>query len=474
LDTGINAAISWFKKKHEIAKAVQEVTSSTKLTHFLDSPKFFFNSESEEEFRMKKIVCSLLFTALAAALFAQEFTLSGEVKTGLLWNKNEDKYDESEITSINSKDYAGDSEGRFMLNMEYAIENVGVKLRFKWEKWTSPNLPALPYAFGYGNFFDDQLTVSVGKLGASPWGTGGPEMWVELEDVSKGGMRLECKPSFVPGLNVGFILNGFDGSTVGWKDENNKSKPITFLHILRESAIGAAYTHEFFYVNAAYRFDSEVDNRFNTSASNLVSGKDGGDLVYRVEERVLRNILPGFQVWAQGYFTGIGADKDNEKNIGFNNLLYLQYAPDLFTVEIRFGYGCGNDFGYGCGNGFGYGLDETSVYSHGLKKVADFNQSIVHVKPGFYLNLFGKKLVVGGSFWYGQDFGDGKIYKDSPFLFMEVEPKIQYNISPNMYMALVYNYSRGYVKDDQKLYADKDEDPITQNHWVNLRFGLSF
>jgi uncharacterized membrane protein len=28
----------FLKKKHEIAKAVQEVTSSTKLTHFLDSP----------------------------------------------------------------------------------------------------------------------------------------------------------------------------------------------------------------------------------------------------------------------------------------------------------------------------------------------------------------------------------------------------------------------------------------------------
>jgi hypothetical protein len=194
---------------------------------------------------MKKIVCSLLFTALAAILFAQEFTVSGEVKTGLLWNKNEDKYDEKENTFIHSKDYAGDDEGRFRLNVEYAKENVGIKLRFNWEQWGASNLTAsvLPYAFGYGNFFDDQLTVSIGKLGASPWGTGGPEMKRELEDVSKGGLRLEWKPSFVPGLNVGVIINGFDGRTDGYQ-EDGKAKPITVLHVLQESAIGAAYTHE--------------------------------------------------------------------------------------------------------------------------------------------------------------------------------------------------------------------------------------
>jgi hypothetical protein len=421
---------------------------------------------------MKKIICSLLFTALAAGLFAQEFSVSGEVKTGLLWNKNEDKYEPfvpTEQTLIHSNDYAGNDQGRFRLNMEYAVKNIGIKLRFNLEDWGASNLPTLPYAFGYGNFFDNQLTVSIGKLGASPWGTGGPEMRVELEDISKGGMRVEYKPFFVPGLNVGFILNGFDGSTDIWKKETYPGSyswiaiPFTFLNLLEESVIGLAYTHDFFHVNAAYRFDSEADNRYMSTAG--FSGKDGGDFAYRVEERVLRNLFPGSRVWAQGYFSGIGADKDNEEVpvVSFNNLLYLEYAPDLFTAQIRLGYARGYDEGEGHGLEYG-GHDKSPL----------FNQRVVHVRPGFYLNLFDKKLIVGGSFWYGQDFGEGKIYKDSPFLFMEVEPKIQYNIAPNIYMALVYNFSKVYVSDEFNSYSDENQVPIAQNQWVNLRFGISF
>ena len=407
---------------------------------------------------MKKNVCLLLLTLLVTTLFAQEFTLSGEVKTGLLWNKTDREFKEAgyinreENTFIQSKDYAGNYQGRFRLNMKYSIKNLGIKLRFNWDDWSGDALPALPYAFGYGNFFDDQLTISIGKLGASSWGTGGPEMLQEVENYSKGGLRVEYKPSFVPGLNVGVIINGFDGPISStWQDALGNTKPVTFFHALQETALGAAYTHEYFHVNAAYRFDSEVDNRFN---GNL-PGKDGGDLVYRAEERVLRNILPGSQVWAQGSFTGLGADTDNKENFNYKNWLYLQYEPDLFTAQIRIGY------------------DSTYAYASkaGEPDKIRSDKGILHIRPSFYLNLFDKKLVVGGSFWYGKDFGEGNISQGSPFLFMEIEPKIQYNISPNVYFALVYNYRKGYIDDFVHSYTDK---PIAQNHWVNLRFGVFF
>jgi hypothetical protein len=372
--------------------------------------------------------------------FAEGFKIDGEAKTGLLSTKTETQInDPTEEARTGSKDDAGNGPGRLRLNMEYTRANFGIKLRLNWEDWSFADVPVsvLPYAFGYGNFFDDQFTVSFGKLGASPWGTGGPDMWKELEMVNNGGIRFEYKPSFIPelkGLNVGFVLNGFNGYKDTWG-----AKPVTFFHVLQESVIGVSYTHEFFHVRAAYRFDSEVD----VAERGPMTGGDGGELVYRLEERILRNYISGFEIGALGYWHNIGADENNEGSFGSENWLFVRYAPDLFTAQIRFGYD------------------------------SLFKRQILHIKPSFYLNLFNKLIKVGASFLYGQDFGEFKVYPGSPFTYMEIEPLIQVNFAANAYIAFAYNLRREYKGMSQE-YIDAGIEPVVQTQWINLRFGLTF
>jgi hypothetical protein len=314
-------------------------------------------------------------------------------------------------------------------------KNFGMKVRVQWENWND-GYPQWPYAFGYGNFFEDQLTISVGKLGASPWGTGWPEMWKELEGGAGGGMRTEWKPQFIPGdLNVGFVLNYFNSDRdQGW----DINKPLSLLNILRESVIGASYTHDLFLVRFAYRFD----DAFDATQENKNRGGLGEDeLIYRIEERVLSKALnlPGFQIWALGYWFGVTSEYPEMKL--FQNWLFVQYEPEQFTAQIRFGY----DY---------------------IESRSDF-----YVKPSFYYNFFEKLLSVGASFSYCQDFGDGKLYAGSPYRYIEVEPKVQLNFTSS-YVAFAYNFRQEYLHRWEGLAADKE--PLKQTHWMNLRFCIQF
>jgi hypothetical protein len=375
----------------------------------------------------------VLGVALCANSFAQEFKVTGEVKSGILWEKVENKQqdvDNTEKVRLNSKDDAGDSYGRFRLNLDYtgASGNLGFRSRLNWDNYTSSNGgPTWSYAFGWGNFFDNQLTVSLGKLGGSPWGSGGPEMWRELEVSSFGGMRFEYKPSFVPGsLNVGFVLNWHDDVA-----DSGGTKEPTILDLLQESVVGASYTHEWFMARFAYRFDSELDKGGARSGSD---GQEGTKFVYRVEEYMLKNLLSGLSVWALGEVIGIGA---SDPSFFFTrNWLFAQYAQPAFTAQIRFGF-------------------EKSE-----------NRSVLYAKPNFSYNLFNRLLVPGIMFGYAQDYGEGKRWPDSPFAYIEFEPKLQVNFSPGAYVAFSYYYKMEYK------YARTP--PEEQTQWMNLRLGITF
>ena len=352
-----------------------------------------------------------------------------------MWTKEEapDKKPTEEI-KFNNKDDGGDGQARFRLNLEYlnADGNIGFKARLQWDNWAHERKgPEWPYAFGFGNFFEDQLTVSVGKLGASPWGTGGPEMWKELEQMDQNvGIRFEYKPYYVSGLNVGFVLNWFDGYMDG---RNTDEEPIGLADILMESVLGVSYVHDYFLVRFACRLDSDVDMR----GRDGVAGIEGGEIIYRLEERILNNYLEGFQIWALGHIAGIGAESESYYN--FRNWMFVQYAPELFTAQLRLGY-------------------DTNA-----------NRSMLYAKPNFYWNFFNKLIVAGVLFGIGQDFGDGKVNKDAPYSFVELEPKVQINFTRNAYAAFVYNWRREYKQE-----LASGTKPIQQNQWINLRMGITF
>jgi hypothetical protein len=397
---------------------------------------------------MKRFIFIPLILAFFTVQAFAQLTVTGEMKTGLLQKTVEDGINPAETrTDAGSKDDAGGGAGRFRMNVDYFIPeiNIGFKFRINLEDWPTPQNGMWSYFFGYGNFFNDQLTVSIGKLGASPWGTGGPDLWKELEQVgTKGGMRFEYKPSFVPGLNVGFVINTFDKDV----DQYPTEEPITFLDVLQESIIGASYTHDYFHVRAAYRFDSEVDQQRTGTAT----GKDGGQLVYRVEERILKNYVPGLKLWAIGHYYGIGADEANIDEYLATNWFFIEYAPDLFTAQIRTGL-------------------------EAVKKRTVFN-----LRPAFYLKLFDNFLNIGVQYLFAQDYGPdegavGKVYPGSPYYYMELEPKIQVNFAPGVYAAIVYNWRKEYVtptEDHKDFEGNVVIDPTKQTQWINFRIGMYF
>jgi hypothetical protein len=387
---------------------------------------------------MKKIIIALFILPLALTVFAQELKIGGEAKSGIYWEQNQrEGEDPAASVNLKSTDDAGSGRGRFRLNLDYDNgKGFGMRARLNWETW-SDTAPQWPYAFGYGNFFDEQLTVSVGRLGGSPWGTGGPEMWKELEAGNGGGMRVEYKPAWLPvgNLNVGFVLNYFNSD----RDQGiDKNVPVSLLNILRESVIGVSYSHDLFMVRFAYRFDDEMD----AQQDNKISGGKGEDeLVYRVEEHLIKQYLPGFSIWALGHLFGLSSGADRKELKWYRNWLFVEYAPDVFTAQVRIGY----DY-----------IDSRS----------DF-----YVKPSFYWHFFNKLLSVGAAFEYCQDFGDGKMYEGSPYRYLMVEPKIQLNFTSS-YIAFAYNFKQEYLHTWTGLKAGKD--PLQQTQWMNLRFCIYY
>jgi len=392
------------------------------------------------------MLIAVFLAALSATAFGQEIKFSGEAKSGIYWRQaQQEGMDPVNFVIMHNADDAGSVDeakktgtaGRFRFNIDFDNGNgFGMRTRINWENLS--DLPQWPYAFAYGNFFENQLTISVGKLGASPWGTGGPEMWKELEATGISfGMRTEWKPSFVPvgQLNVGFVLNNFNGDRdQGWPE----GKPFSLLNILRESVIGFSYTHDLFLVRMAYRFDDEAD-AIQDNKNSGGTGKGEDELIYRIEERVLKNYLPGLQIWAMGHLFGLTAEKKDIQ--WFRNWLFAQYAPDQFTAQIRFGY----------------------------EYIS--NRSEFYVKPSFYYNLFDKLISAGAAFTYCQDFGSGKMYEGSPYRYIEVEPKIQLNFTSS-YVAFAYNFRQEYLHPWAGLKAGKD--PLKQTQWMNLRFCIYY
>jgi len=393
------------------------------------------------------------------------FRVSGEAKTGIYWRSSQDDgMPPNEYIGLHSMDDAGGetSQGRFRLNMEYESPSVanmtfGFKVRIQWQNFTDPVPDSWSYAFGFGNFLRDQLTVSVGKLGGSPWGTGGPELWKDLENVDKSiGMRVEYKPRWVPEkvgkFNIGFVLNYFNADRdQGWDADT----PIDLLMILQESMIGLSYTHKYAHARFAYKLDSKYDAKTAIGKADGGTGED--EFVYRLEERILDKYAPGLKIWALGHLFGLSALHDEIRD--FKNYLFAEYDPKKigklstpFTTQFRLGY--------------------------------DYieSRSRLHIKPSFYWNFLDKLISVGASFWYAQDFGN-KLTEGSPYEFMEVEPKLQVNFYDRSkerlisYIAFTYIWRTEYFHENQAFVdplTAKQYDPIRQTHKINLRFCIYF
>jgi len=424
---------------------------------------------------MKRIAV-VLFAALAAGgLFAQEISLSGELKTGLYMEQETIGKNEplAKGGMTNNDGDSGSGEARLRLDFSSSYGNMGLRVRFQIEPvGLGPFLPIWSFAYAYGNLFNDQLTISGGLLGDSPWGSGGPKLRSDPESreymsynalsgdayvSSEGllGIRFEYKPSFVPGLNVGFVLNRPDQVAVDIQKQ-------TFGDVLGESVIGASYEHEFFAVRVGYRFDSKADAYSNEA-------DEGGRLTYRLEERVLKNFVEGMRIWLNGDYYGIGCEQQKiQKSVGgkpvtvklgageyFINWLYWLWDTDNFTAQFYTGLGIYQSY-----NNKNFWPVERQEY-----------QSLEFL-PAFYYKFFDNLLQAGLGLGFGMEFGTGKTYKDSAYQYLTVEPQIRLNIGTGAYIAAVYNFTDKYAWFNDNDIKRRGEKSV--KHAINIRAVYAF
>jgi hypothetical protein len=268
-------------------------------------------------------------------------------------------------------------------------------------------------------------------------------------------VRLEYKPAFLPGLNVGFVLNQADLIT---KDVTQQ----TFGDILLESVIGAAYENDYFAVRVGYRLDGEADK-------NEAGVDEGGRLTYRLEGRFLGTMVDGMQVWLNGIYYGLGNEHQavprNGKRVEFTsgeyliNWLYWLWDTDSFTAKFNICFGM-----------------YQAYLNNAFTPTERMEYQSLEFQPAFYYKFFNNLLQAGVGLGFCMEFGEGKTYKDAPYQYFFVEPQVRLNIGSNAYLALVYNFTEKYVWP----YPDPD-DPDTlrtgdksQKHYINLRAVYTF
>ena len=394
---------------------------------------------------MKKLVIVLLAGLISTgSLLALEdkIEIFGEIKSGFLFERRDAPGKTTSFASISNNDGdSGAEEGRIRMGMAISILNFGLRTQFYQNNFkrktgaADQNLMKVrtDFAYAYGNIFNSQLKISAGLLGESPWATGGPELNRELESTGSAplmGIRVEYKPTFTPyirGLNIGFVLNR--------ADENIPAEAkMQFGDLFTETIMGIAWDHQYFGLRFAYRFDRDLKG-----SAAIVSGEK---LVYRLEERLLWNMLPGFQVSANGYFEGVNSEGKKAargKPPFSQNWLYVRYDPMDFTAGFDIGY---KD----------YFMDKTG--------------QLLELRPSFYYKFINNYLTAGLMAGIVMGMNGQESFKDVFYNEWYIEPQVKFNIHNNFYAALVYRYtSTAYLKPGNNDY---------NNQWLNLRLCYTF
>jgi len=392
-------------------------------------------------FHLKIITGLLALFFMAGTALALDLEISGELKTGLYMEQMEKDGKTSSYTRIYNNDGdSGNAEGRIRIGLNLTQENFGIRTRFFQTNFirgtnvsdTAVDRAWVDFAYAYADLLDGQFKISAGLLGESPWASGGPDLFREVENTHGEspimGIRTEWKPAFLPGLNVGFVLN---------RDDDTPADAIPqFGDLFLESVVGIAYEHDYFAFRFAYRFDRGLD-----SPAAIVNG---GRFVYRIEERILGTLLPGMQVWANGYCYGLGPELGSgygQQPAWIDNWFYISYDPDYCSAGLKARY-----------------------YDVFGKKS---NRQTLEFKPYFYWKFFGNFLVAGLMGGIEIGFNDAKAAAyDDFYNNWFIEPQVKINIISNLSAAVVYRYAASP--------KNNTTGTIDQTHWVNIRLVYSF
>ena len=409
--------------------------------------------------------------------YTQEINFSGEVKTGF-YIEQEKIGSQKPLAKGGATNNDGDSgggAGRIRLDFNFVYDQIGLRFRFQIDPVggsMGPYLPKWNYAYAYGKLFDEQLTISAGLLGESPWGTIGPKIRSEPEtreyfgfnDLSgeqyianEGlmGIRFEYKPFFVPGLNLGLVLNQPDQVTFDVQAQK-------FADMLLESVIGIAYKHDYFSVRLGYRMDSKPDTYRNTM-------NEGSRLLYSIEEHFLNTIADGMRIWLYGCYYGIGCEQQTiDKMINGSPVKVTLGSGEYFINWLHWLWDAQN---------FLANADVCfSVYksynNDSFRPIERQQFQSIELFPAFYYKFFDNNIQVGIKLGFCMEFGAGKTFSNSLLQYYQLEPKIQLNLGTNAYIAAVYNYTDKYAWFDVIDIGRRGEKAI--KHSLNIRASYTF
>ncbi|MCL2410248.1 MAG: hypothetical protein FWC97_01265 [Treponema sp.] len=383
----------------------------------------------------KVIIFTLAVFLTSSFASALDIDFSGQMKTGVFWvyHYYEDEHgNEASFTSAsfhNNHISIGNpaSQGRLRLDLNVTSNNVGVILRLEQFSFTTPGNTWWTHAFAFGNFFDDQLRFSIGRLGLSPWAAGSDDIQHEL-DGQLLGIRTEVFLNSIPGFSFGFTLSDWNSYL-----DPNFTRDIS--HILLESVIGVSFTNNSFHGSLAWRLDSEADGhrQWDPDIFMFRVYQEGHEMMYRAELRFLHNIIPYFSIVANGWWSGIFAE-ESERSV-YKNWLYFSLAPQAFRTNLDLG------------------LQINGTDSH-----------LFTARAGFHYNVL-PFLSIGSDFSGVINFGANSTTRDIPLHFFSIEPQIRVSFSPGIYAALVYSFYDGFVEQHQRM---------QRGHWMNLRTVITF
>jgi hypothetical protein len=176
----------------------------------------------------------ILFAAVTGGIFAQ-LAWNGEFYTGLEFYA---PHDSDAVTGQNHTDHhkaKGITQGN--LTTTYIKDSIGFKMNALFQANEDP--VSLVGAYGWFNFWDNQVRLSMGKISDGVWVTSLENEYV-LDELS--GFRVELKPKLLGGLNVGAAFHTGDPGAPAY----------TFKEFADGMVVGGSYIHPLFNVVAAY------------------------------------------------------------------------------------------------------------------------------------------------------------------------------------------------------------------------------
>jgi hypothetical protein len=302
---------------------------------------------------MKKGLVVLLILAMAGAAFAQEIKVSGAVKAGVLFEQVGDADMTVRPHNDSTDSGAGGKALRADLNVAATYDNYGAKLRIRNDE----GVFALHQALVWGEFLNDLIKVSAGKLsGNAVWGSGG-DADVSFDGVS--GVRFEFKP--IEGLNFGFALDAGSlfSPAVAAKPATPAipagpgtpavpatpatpavpAAPLKIGQFFKETVFGVKYSNDFFGAAFALKLDSDAGYDANVDSINAFEDKDGSDEYTKLLFGLDIKAVPGLTAVVDGQISQLGVEDKEGVGQGVHFKVHEKFAyqlSDPFEVHIVF------------------------------------------------------------------------------------------------------------------------------------------